>query len=159
MFAEYPHMRRLLFLILVVLFGPCRPDKRRTRQQLHDARPLVHRSLGRLFATGPDLSRKLRDGIAGFHGLVRHPKDGGGLSADDRSRLGHIGDRSRNASTVKPPPRPDFLFFGEFPMKLFAKTIAVSMSLSTGTAFAATPAAFSAACCALGACCGLPCCG
>jgi hypothetical protein len=44
-----------------------------------------------------------------------------------------------------------------------AKIAAIAVSLTAGTAFAAAPVAmssgFHAACCAIGACCGLPCCG
>ena len=43
-------------------------------------------------------------------------------------------------------------------MKTIAKLIAVAATLTAGTAYAAAPGAFVAACCALGACCGLPCC-
>jgi hypothetical protein len=44
-------------------------------------------------------------------------------------------------------------------MKYIARMMAVALSLTAGTAFAASPGALTAACCALGACCGLPCCG
>lgn len=44
-------------------------------------------------------------------------------------------------------------------MKHVVRLIVIASSLTAGTAFAATPGALSAACCALGACCGLPCCG
>jgi hypothetical protein len=40
------------------------------------------------------MSWKLRIGIAGFHSLARHAQDHGGLSADDKSGLGRINDRS-----------------------------------------------------------------
>jgi hypothetical protein len=41
-----------------------------------------------------------------------------------------------------------------------AKMAIIGFSLTATTAFAATPGAFTAACCALGACCGMdmPCC-
>ncbi len=41
----------------------------------------------------------------------------------------------------------------------FAKIAAVLLATSAGTAYAAAPGAVAAACCALGVCCGMPCCG
>ncbi|WP_255490614.1 MULTISPECIES: hypothetical protein [Sphingomonadaceae] len=43
-------------------------------------------------------------------------------------------------------------------MKFAAKLIAITALLSSGTAYAAAPVAVVQACCALAACCGLPCC-
>lgn len=43
-------------------------------------------------------------------------------------------------------------------MKIAAKLAALFALVSSSAAYAADPAQFAAACCALGACCGLPCC-
>ena len=43
-------------------------------------------------------------------------------------------------------------------MKLIAKISAVVVLLSSSAAMAAGPGAVANACCALGVCCGLPCC-
>lgn len=43
-------------------------------------------------------------------------------------------------------------------MKIITRLAAVSALFAPGIAFAATPGAFAEACCALAACCGLPCC-
>lgn len=43
-------------------------------------------------------------------------------------------------------------------MKIISKLVAALALLVPGIAFAATPGAFTEACCALAACCGLPCC-
>lgn len=43
-------------------------------------------------------------------------------------------------------------------MKLFAKLFALVALLSSSAAMAAGPGAVADACCALGICCGLPCC-
>ena len=43
-------------------------------------------------------------------------------------------------------------------MKYVTRIIAAAALLTPGVAFAASPAAFAGACCALAACCGMPCC-
>jgi hypothetical protein len=43
-------------------------------------------------------------------------------------------------------------------MKITAKFTALLALLSSSAAYAASPDQFAAVCCALGACCGLPCC-
>lgn len=43
-------------------------------------------------------------------------------------------------------------------MKVLSKIIVLATVLSSGAAYAATPSGFTEACCALAACCGLPCC-
>jgi hypothetical protein len=43
-------------------------------------------------------------------------------------------------------------------MKIIVKILAASALFAPGVAFAASPTAFGEACCALAACCGLPCC-
>jgi len=44
-------------------------------------------------------------------------------------------------------------------MKTIIKFAAIGAAFVSSTAFAASPTAFAAACCALGVCCGMPCCG
>ncbi len=43
-------------------------------------------------------------------------------------------------------------------MKFITKILAASALLTPSVAFAASPSSFAEACCALAACCGLPCC-
>jgi hypothetical protein len=44
-------------------------------------------------------------------------------------------------------------------VKKISTFIAIGAAFISGTAYAAYPTAFVAACCALGVCCGMPCCG
>jgi hypothetical protein len=49
-------------------------------------------------------------------------------------------------------------FLWRIDMKLISKLLAASALFAPGIAFAASPTAFTEACCVLAVCCGLPCC-